>query len=52
MLKTKSMKMSDGFEDDASIGEETDTANDDLVSKIPPKHAREADLVLGILFNG
>ncbi len=35
--------------DDASTIELEDT---DLVSKIPPKHAREADIVLGILFNG
>jgi hypothetical protein len=39
--------------DDASMaGDEIGLTNDELFSKIPPKHAREADLVLGVLFNG
>ncbi len=29
-----------------------DMENADLVSKLPPENLREADLVLGILFNG
>jgi hypothetical protein len=29
-----------------------DIENADLVSKLPPENLREADLVLGILFNG
>ncbi len=40
------------FHDSASFGEDIFAVNDDLVAKIPPKNAREADLVLGILFNG
>jgi hypothetical protein len=40
------------FEDDASVGEDIGSVKDDVVSKIPPKDEREADLVLGILFDG
>jgi hypothetical protein len=36
---------------DAPITEDTESVNAGL-SKIPPKHEREADVVLGILFNG
>jgi hypothetical protein len=36
---------------DAPITEDNEALNAGL-SKIPPKHEREADVVLGILFNG